>query len=525
MTMSSRRQFIQSGFAAGLGGVSSTSRVAALDRTGRGRTVHLAPDGDDSDPGTKNRPLRTLEPLATSDGGRVQDGDTVYLHGGTYRWSEQTNFDDVRNLTIGAFPNETPLVQAENISGHANSHGVIQFFDGAGCRVTGIEFANPPGPAVDFVGSAEPVVEGCRVRAAGGPGIQLNACTGGAVRDCEVFGGFGPRSEANGSSVGGDADGIQVSGSSKDPSTGTVVEYNVAHHNSDDGLDFYQSRNLVVRYNVAYANGFGMDGEPVGDAPGKGIKLGASGSTGDGGHRVHNNVAWSNGHAGIGWNGADRPVVCYNNTCVGNGRKSYIREDLHENDFAFYGADRSCEVYNNIGGSVTATSEVGDIASENVAGNSWQLDLPRVRDLFRSTERDETAVPVAPERYLAVSTDSAAVDAGVSLDANQYPGARKTLGAATDDLPYLGDRVRQATLTTSAPTARPQNAADSTDGPLPGDGTGGPGGPLTPPGRLVGLAGVALAVVGVPLAALRALRRWTDDQSADDETADADREE
>jgi hypothetical protein len=523
MDKPSRRRFLRTSLSIGLGAASASSRGLALSQSGDGRTFHLAPDGDDANPGTKDRPFRTLKPLATSHGGEVRDGDTVYLHDGTYRWSDQTNFDDVRELTIGAPQGATPVIDAQQMEGEANSHGVIQFFNGRDCRVVGLNFSQSPGPAVDFVGSMNPTVEGCRVRRAGGPGIQLNKTTGGAVRDCEVLGGFGPRSDENGSVVGGDADGIAVSGTTDTPSTDTVVEYNLVHHNSDDGLDFYKSRDLIVRHNVAYANGFGLDGKPAGKAPGKGIKLGASDSSGDGGHRVYNNAAWSNGHAGIGWNGADLPVVCYNNTCIGNGRKAHLREDLRENDFAFYGADESCEVYNNVGGRVGERSNIDSIAPENVAGNSWQLDLPPAEDLFRSAERNETAAPVTPKQYLGVASESPAVDAGVRLDPDKYPGSRRTIGAATEELPYLGSRSRRETLpssTGSSSSSSVISTASGDDSPL-GDSDD----PSAAPGQLAGAVGIALTLIGVPLIVFRAFRQWSDDGSASETVRSTDNDD
>jgi hypothetical protein len=521
----SRREFLQSSSALGIG--SGFTRDGTLgsrpSQSVQGRTFHVAPDGDDGNPGTKKRPFRSLKPLATNHDGDVQNGDTVYLHGGTHNWSERASFYEIHDLTITAAADERPTIDASEIDGDANSNGALQFFQCNHCLVNGIEFTEAPGPGIDFDKSKNPVVEGCVIHHCGGAGIQLTKCAGGAIRGCEVFAGFGPKPGNGGSVVGGDADGLQVTGSSDSPGVDTILEYNIAHHNSDDGFDFYHAKNLVIRYNVAYANGFGLDGEPAGKAPGKGIKLGASGVSGDGGHRVHNNAAWSNGHAGIGWNGADVPVDCYNNTCVGNGRKADLKENIHENDFAFYGASSSCKVYNNIGHSVRPSSNIDSIDSENVKKNSWQLDLPATRKLFSNADRNATGVPVDPVSFLKVPPTSPAMNVGLDLDPREYPGSHQTLGASTTLLPYLGSQSQffPGSVTTPESTATATPATTPTNGttPTPGRITAGPDTPGGPSGTGVPIAPVSslLAAGGIAILGYEAIRRRLWDEEGEDD--------
>jgi hypothetical protein len=508
----SRREFLRVGSTIGVGALPSVRSDLVSNQVDDGRVFHVAPDGDDDNPGTRARPFRTLRPLSASHGDDARDGDTVYLHGGTYEWTERVTFDAVTGLLLTAYGTEKPVIDADAIEGDANTHGVLQFFRSTDCTVRGLEIANAPGPAVDFDESTNPVVEGCVIHHAGGAGIQYAVCRGGAIRDCEVYAGFGPRSAEDGSEVGGDADGIQVTGQPDSPGRDTLIEYNVCHHNSDDGFDFYHSRNLTIRHNLAYANGFDTEGNRAGEAPGKGIKLGASTAEGDGGHRVYNNVAWSNGNSGIGWNGADVPVVCYNNTCIGNGLKTELPR-VHGNDFTFYDAAPSCTVYNNIGVEVNDRSYVDSIDESNLEGNSWQLDLPDISELVASLARNDAAVPEVPERFLKVEPSSPAVDAGIELDPEEFPGGRKTLGASTEALPYIGSRSKSY-VTTPEPTLTPDTPVNTSSGTettttQPGGESG--SGPLT------GLVTALLVAAGLALLAFRTLRDRVTGPSEEDE--------
>ena len=69
---------------------------------------HLAPDGDDSGPGSRERPWRTLEHAAEM----VRPGVTISLHAGTY--AESVTFETSGNA-------EAPIVVAgapiEKLSG------------------------------------------------------------------------------------------------------------------------------------------------------------------------------------------------------------------------------------------------------------------------------------------------------------------------------------------------------------------------------------------------------------------------
>jgi|AntDeeMinimDraft_4_1070355.scaffolds.fasta_scaffold01167_7 hypothetical protein len=509
----SRREFLRTGSALGGGALPTVDRQSRRQQVDDGRTFHIAPDGDDDGPGTIDQPFQSLKPLAISHRGNIQDGDTVFFHGGTYEWSSRMVFDAVTNLAFVAYGDETPVIDANDIDGYANSHGVLQFFQCDDCLVQGIEFANTPGPAVDFDESTNPAVELCTIHHAGGAGIQYASCTGGVIRDCEVYAGFGPTSAENGSNVGGDADGIQVTGTPDKKGVETLIEYNVCHHNSDDGFDFYHSKNLVVRYNVAFANGFNLEGEPVGEAPGKGIKLGASTAEGDGGHRVHNNVSWANGHSGIGWNGADVAVACYNNTCVANGRKKDLMDSVHGNDFTFYDAAPDCEVYNNIGTQVDDSSYIENIDSDNIAGNSWQLELPELPELVSSTALTAAGVPQSPDSYVKIPSSSPAVEAGIELDTNQYPGAHRTLGAETSTLPYLGSRTPSYAVTpepTPTPTPTPNESGASPETPGPEE---------QPRGLLESPLTILLVLAGFTLIVLRAISRGILGESNEDKSA------
>lgn len=85
----------------------STAGLRALDRVQA--VVHVAPTGDDANPGTGAQPWRTLAASLS----RLDDGDILWVHGGSYE--ERVNIDanpgrpDAR-ITVAAYPGERPVI-------------------------------------------------------------------------------------------------------------------------------------------------------------------------------------------------------------------------------------------------------------------------------------------------------------------------------------------------------------------------------------------------------------------------------
>ena len=101
---------------------------------------------------------------------------------------------------------------------------------------------------------------------------------------------------------------------------GNVFDGCVAHHNADDGWDFYAKVWLqplgpvTIRNCIAYQNGYLEDGRPAGN--GNGFKLG--GDSMPGGHVVENCLAFENKAAGFTSNSCP-DVALLNCTAIDNG--------------------------------------------------------------------------------------------------------------------------------------------------------------------------------------------------------------
>ncbi|WP_158205976.1 right-handed parallel beta-helix repeat-containing protein [Halomarina oriensis] len=189
---------------------------------------------------------------------------------------------------------------------------------------------------------------------------------------------------------GDDADGIQFGAAD-----GNVVRRAVCYGNSDDGIDLWESRDVLVEDCWCWQNGRGKTGN------GNGFKLGG-GERSSGGQTVRWNVAFANRAAGFDQNGADVPMRVYNNTAVANAAA-----------YVFY--DVPHDLKNNIafGGSVDVNDAVRD------AHNTWSLDITDPGFVSRRP-RDEA--------FLRLLPTSPCVDAGADVGL-EYAGPRPDLGA------------------------------------------------------------------------------------------------
>ena len=74
----------------------------------KGAVYYVSPAGDDRDPGTLQKPMKTLSRALT----RANSGDTVLLRGGIYREQVVRVWDrkNPKPVTVKAFPDETPII-------------------------------------------------------------------------------------------------------------------------------------------------------------------------------------------------------------------------------------------------------------------------------------------------------------------------------------------------------------------------------------------------------------------------------
>ena len=75
---------------------------------------YVAPDGDDTNPGSEDSPFATVQ--AAHDA--AQPGDLIYLRGGTYHPTEQTRFRTQAStdafITMKSYPGEVVIIDGSN---------------------------------------------------------------------------------------------------------------------------------------------------------------------------------------------------------------------------------------------------------------------------------------------------------------------------------------------------------------------------------------------------------------------------
>jgi hypothetical protein len=237
-----------------------------------GATYYVAPDGDDSNPGTIDRPWRTIQKAANT----LVAGDTVYVRGGTY--SEQVNFTRSGStsspITFEAYPGEIPVVDGTGMSipSPAVDNGLFDFEwgvhdvtirglhmrDSEGCFIEGNDVAriklydldldNSFSSLIRWQGSTNCVIENVRGHNCsraypgstdGAEGIRIYGGSGVVIRNCEVWDFYNMAVDLFGGHSGG------------------LVEDNYFHddlnsYDWDAAIYLDGARNSVVRRNIVH---------------------------------------------------------------------------------------------------------------------------------------------------------------------------------------------------------------------------------------------------------------------------------
>jgi hypothetical protein len=325
----------------------------------------LSPSSSDANPGTAERPFRTLRRATEA----VRAGDTVWVRPGVYRevLRIEANGTPTAPIVFRATGDGPAIIDAENTRSwcvvigrnrpeHDAGHYVV--VDGLVCRNPrgkGFPGADGSGAGIFILGTQGVVVRGCRVYRDDYPGYPRAfppkefATTGiwisghnvdTLVENCTVHhmpsGGIGSRlSEGD---VGGfplrpvlrwnhvswnniDDEDLQNFAGGMGFSNGTrqgLAEYNLVHHCGDFGIGTDDSAGHVIRYNVAYranhAGSRGGGGDGIKTKPGKNYEEG---------DLVHHNVAFLNRSPGFNVNVLTEGVGArvFHNLAYGNGTR------------------------------------------------------------------------------------------------------------------------------------------------------------------------------------------------------------
>jgi parallel beta-helix repeat protein len=173
-----------------------------------------------------------------------------------------------------------------------------------------LEFAYSPGSAIRFGGTTSGItIELCNIHHnvrldANGAGIEV----GGSASNYLILNNDIHRQSINQPSGTG-GDGLGFYGVQQ---SGNIIRGNRIWRNHDDGVDLWDSANILLENNWSWENGYN-DNLSATSGNGVGYKLGGTGS-GDGNHTLRNNLAWNNLTHGFDNNSADRPIFFFNNT-------------------------------------------------------------------------------------------------------------------------------------------------------------------------------------------------------------------
>ena len=379
-----RREFGRSALALGLTG--SGIATAATFEAAAAPNYYVAPNGDDSNPGTKDQPFATLPRAFDEDLG---PGDVVNLEQGTYFKGD----DVIRIEDVSGDPNNPIIVNGNNATLQFDADGLVysgvkilncENIELRNIRVTGsgkmgIEARYGKGLTFRNIESDNNFLDG----------LYLNNCGGCLVERCELH------HNQDLTQDGEDADGLLLLGSKER----NVMRRVSMHHNSDDGVDCYTAENQLFDRCISYANGAGDAGD------GNGFKLGIAAGP-SGGHLVHNCVAYDNRSEGFVWNLASIPIEVYNCTAYNNDSDGFVfseGEHYLKNNIAFGNDDRAKRLNSQV-------------VHEN---NTWNLGIADPG--FMSTD------PSSGD-FLRLTADSPCIDAGTDVGLD-YQGSAPDLGA------------------------------------------------------------------------------------------------
>lgn len=264
--------------------------------------IYCSPTATSSGKGTKDSPIDVLSALTM-----VQPGGTIYLLGGTYKYTETILIEESNSgsagkfKTIMAYPGETVKFDftGQEVSGSAR--GFV--LDGDYWHFYGFEITNAGDNGMLLSGNNNKI-EMMIFNDNEDTGLQIsryntNAATiaewptNNLVLNCTSKNNCDEATMEN-------ADGFAAKLTCGE---GNVFDGCMAYNNSDDGWDLFAKEEtgpigvVTIQNCVAFRNGFTEDGRGYGDCDGNGFKLGGSGV--GTGHIVKNCLAFENLNCGF----------------------------------------------------------------------------------------------------------------------------------------------------------------------------------------------------------------------------------
>ncbi len=402
----------------------------------------VAPHGLDSHPGTLTQPTTLTSAIA-----RIQPGQTIYMRGGTYSFSNTVLIERGNNGQAGArkriasYNDEKPVLDFSAQAFDPMNRGLQ--INGHYWHVYGIEVKEAGDNGI-FIGGNYNRIENVETHHNKDSGLQISRYASTATRDewpsyNEIIRVYSHNNYDP--DDGEDADGFAAKLTS---GPGNVFDSCIAAYNVDDGWDLFAKNEtgpidpVTIRNSIAYNNGATSSGLSTSNSDGNGFKLGGSNIAVN--HIVENNIAFGNKKHGFTFNSNPGSITMRNNTSWNNGTRS-------GSNFAF---DKGTHQFaNNL--SFQASSSDKYASSTDIAGsNLWwhntkgsvNANLLKVTaadfiSLTPTVSRDANGTPVlgdflklTPGSSLKGAGTPAGTDIGASFPASDSFASSAALPAA-----------------------------------------------------------------------------------------------
>ncbi|HJX66770.1 MAG TPA: right-handed parallel beta-helix repeat-containing protein, partial [Polyangia bacterium] len=408
---------------------------------------HVATTGSDSNPGTSASPFATLQKGASTAGA----GDTVYIHGGTYKITTPANSgagitisksgtSDTNRIKFWAAQGETPVFDFSNlsISGSGYTHGIV--VTGSWLHFKGLEVANVPMNSSSNCGMhvdncSNNIFELMNFHNNKGTGVFVDHGTGGhKFINCDSH----DNNDAANNGENADGFGVhyQTSGAS------TTFNGCRAWYNSDDGWDFI-SQEVPVTVENSWAMGSGKSSSGTVNGNGNGFKAGSSKSGIR--HVIRNCVAWGCKAAGFYANHSSGGNDWYNNTAYNNSTQFnllastfaectnvYQCNDSLRQDGVTLSGSKAHKMRNNIG--FPNKNSYVDGYGVDTASNTWDLGITPAAGDFASVSDTGAIGPRQADGslpnidFMKLVAGSKMIDKGTDVQI-PYTGSAPDLGA------------------------------------------------------------------------------------------------
>jgi len=332
--------------------------LAASPTASAATTLVVATNGNDTAPGTIDRPLKTIQKAVDV----AQPGDVIAIRGGTYapttnikilksgtadRPFTMTNYSGERVVIDGEQLPATPAPVGGSIA--RGDRGAIHQ-EASYWRIAGLEIINGP-YAIYCAGCNNNVFERLVTHDNYESGFQLQgASSNNRILNLDSYGNRDPRK--NGES----ADGLAIKEGS---GTGNVVRGARLWNNVDDGFDAWEFLSpVLIENSLTYGNGFNRWNFPDFQGDGNGFKLGGGDEDLPANHIVRNSMAFNNAAGGFIDNANPGSMTLDHSTAYHNAGTGFDVAD-----------SRSTLTKNLAVGNGTAVS----LGSSTASGNSWNI--------------------------------------------------------------------------------------------------------------------------------------------------------